>query len=146
MGAYVHIDGYLGADPELKYGQEGQARCKLRIGSAGQPRPGTEQVWLNATVWGKRAETVAEHLRKGSYVIVHGTLERRKWEDQDGNPREAMEINSATVNFGPKTEDADDEQPRRRPQQEESRPASRQRQAQRRPAPPADDDYDDLPF
>lgn len=41
---------------------------------------------------------MAEHLTKGSKVIVEGRLQTRTWDAQDGTKRRATEIVAAAVN------------------------------------------------
>lgn len=36
--------------------------------------------WLDCNVWGKRAESLAKVLAKGSQVYVEGSLQSREWE------------------------------------------------------------------
>jgi single-strand DNA-binding protein len=44
------------------------------------------------TVFGQRAETYAQSLRKGSRVYVDGRLEARPWTDQQGQVRAGLEL------------------------------------------------------
>ena len=42
--------------------------------------------------WGKLADVCGEYLNKGSRVFVQGTMQTRKWSDQNGNDRYSTEI------------------------------------------------------
>ena len=89
--------GNLGADPELKYTQGGQAVLKLRIATTesymnkgGERQERTD--WHNVVVWGKRGEALNKFLSKGRTVWVEGRIQTRSWEDKEGNKKFATEI------------------------------------------------------
>lgn len=93
----VILIGNLGQDPELRYTQSGTAVCNLRIATPdsykdrdGQWVEKTE--WHSVVAWARLAEICGEYLRKGSRVYFEGSLQTRKWEDRDGNPRQTTEI------------------------------------------------------
>lgn len=61
----------LGRDAELRYTQSGDAVCELALAinygrkEADGNRP---TQWLSASLWGKRAESLAQHLQKGKLL------------------------------------------------------------------------------
>lgn len=101
----VHLFGNLGADPELKHTQGGQALCKFRIATKERVKRNAEWVeeteWHSITLWGKRAETIAKHLRKGSSVCVMGRLRTSQYEKK-GQKHYSTEIVAEIVEFGAK--------------------------------------------
>jgi single-strand DNA-binding protein len=42
--------------------------------------------------WRRMARHIAESIRKGEPVLVHGVLKVREWEDQDGRRRTSVEV------------------------------------------------------
>lgn len=103
----VFIAGHLGADPELKSTQGGQAVLKLRVATkdsykdkSGEWKESTE--WHMVVMFGKRAEAVHKLLAKGSAVTIEGKLQTRSWEAQDGSKRYATEINASDIFIGSK--------------------------------------------
>ena len=78
--------GRLGADPETKYTQGGQAITNIRIacGWKSKEKDGTE--WIPVTFFGRLAEVAGEYLRKGSQVYIQGRFHTDQWE-QDGKKR-----------------------------------------------------------
>lgn len=61
--------------------------------------------FFDCVLFGKRAETLATHLDKGSPVIVSGALEQQRWQAQDGSNRSRVHIIANDVSFaGPKQE------------------------------------------
>ena len=158
------VIGNLGNDPEMKYSANGSPFLRFNVASnyrtrtpEGQWEDKTE--WVRCTVFGQRAESLSQYLKKGMRVFVDGRLEARPWTDQQGGVRAGLELVATDVEF--MSTRAEDEarasggsgggeyrEPRQsgggggggsarpRPQQQQSRPAQ-------------DDDggdLDDLPF
>ena len=93
----VTLIGNLGADPELKYTQNGQGVLRLRLATtesymnrAGERQQRTD--WHTCIVWGKRGEALNNILSKGRSICVEGRIQYRQWEDKDGNKRDSTEI------------------------------------------------------
>ncbi len=71
----TQVLGNLGTDPELRHGSKPRATFSVAVNDRwmsgdGQPQEHTE--WYRCVCWGRLAETVAEHLHKGSRVFVDG--------------------------------------------------------------------------
>ena len=98
----VMIIGNLGADPEIKYLPSGTAVANLRLATS-ENRKNKDGEWEERTEWhkvvmyGGRAETCKDYLRKGSKVYIEGRLETRSWEDQNGQKRSMTEIVGYTM-------------------------------------------------
>jgi single-strand DNA-binding protein len=93
----VILIGNLGADPEIRYTQNGtpvasftMATTERRKGQDGQVQELTE--WHKIIAWQRLAEICGEYLSKGSKVYIEGRLQTRKWKDQNGNDRYTTEI------------------------------------------------------
>lgn len=92
--------GNLGADPELRYTQNGTAVCSLRLANSeswtdkntGELNERTE--WHQVTLWSRLGEIAAQYLAKGSRVYIEGQLRTRKWQAQDGSDRYTTEIHA----------------------------------------------------
>lgn len=94
--------GNLGADPELRFTQGGQAVLKLRLATTEsyvdrnkERQQRTE--WHSVVVWGNRAEALNKILSKGRTICVEGRIQTRSWDDKDGNKRYSTEINATNV-------------------------------------------------
>lgn len=92
----VLLLGNLGADPELKMTQGGQAVLKLRLATTESylDRNNTRQErteWHRVTLWGKRAEALAKFLTKGERIFVEGRISTSSYE-KDGEKRYSTEI------------------------------------------------------
>lgn len=95
----VILVGNLGADPEIRRLQSGDMIASLRIATSeswrdrqsGERRERTE--WHTVVIFNENLAKVAEqYLKKGSKVYVEGSLQTRKWQDQNGNDRYSTEI------------------------------------------------------
>ncbi|HIW78377.1 MAG TPA: single-stranded DNA-binding protein [Candidatus Bilophila faecipullorum] len=100
----VMIIGRLGRDPELKYTQSGAPVCTLNVATdeSYTDRDGNRvdrAEWHRVVVFQKAAENCAQYLTKGSLVFVEGSLQTRKWQDQQGQDRYMTEIKAQRVNF-----------------------------------------------
>ena len=142
--------GNLGADPELKMTQGGQAILKFRIACTvsyldkdNARKERTE--WIPCTLWGKRGEALSRILVSGSKVYVQGAFQTSSYE-KDGEKRYRTEINVRNVLLlGSKGDASDDRGSRSRA----SGNGSRGRRDARRDVEPADDfggGDDDIPF
>lgn len=129
------VIGNLGNDPEMKYSASGSPFLRFNVASnfrartpEGQWEDKTE--WVRCTVFGQRAESLSQYLKKGQRVFVDGRLEARPWTDQQGNVRAGLELVASDVEFmSARNEDGG-------PQQQ-ARPAQRGS---------SDDDLDSVPF
>ena len=93
----VILIGNLGADPEIRYTQNGTQVATFNLatterwrGQDGQTQEQTE--WHRIVAWAKLAEICGEYLHKGSRVYIEGKLQTRKWQDNDGVDRYTTEI------------------------------------------------------
>ncbi len=83
----VLLIGYLGRDPEVKYGQQGTAIAQLSVATTerwkdkdGEPQAHTE--WFAIKAFGRRAEVVDEHLHKGARIYLEGRKRTESWDDK----------------------------------------------------------------
>lgn len=97
----VFLLGNLGADPELRYTQGGQAVLNIRLATTEsyldkdkQRKERTD--WHSVTMWGKRGEALGKILAKGSTILVEGAIRTSSYE-KDGQKRYKTEINATNV-------------------------------------------------
>lgn len=105
----VCLSGYLGRDPDTHTFDNGDVVTTLRLAVSNAKKQGDEWVddtlWVDCKIYGARAESVAQYLQKGSFVMVEGSLAQpRTWDADDGTTRFTMVVNRCNVTFGPKTE------------------------------------------
>ena len=96
----VELLGRVGADPELKYSQNGTAVCQLRLATDRRRQNGqTEADWHSIVCFGKLAEAVGEYVQKGNRVFLSGTLAQNTFETEDGQRRHRTEVHAQEVVF-----------------------------------------------
>ena len=93
----VFLIGNLGADPEVRYTQNGSAVANFTVATTevwkkqdGSKEEQTE--WHRVVAFARLGEICGEYLGKGSKVFIEGRLQTRKWQDRDGNDRYTTEI------------------------------------------------------
>jgi len=98
----VILIGRLGADPEVRFTQDGTMVANLRLATNeyrkdknGERVERTE--WHRVVTFGRLAEVCQSYLAKGKLVYIEGRLQTRSWEDKEGNKRSTTEIVAATL-------------------------------------------------
>lgn len=91
--------GNVGADPEIRRLQNGNAIANLRIATSeqwrdkntGERKERTE--WHSVVVFTEGlVKVVEQYVKKGAKLYIEGQLQTRKWQDQSGNDRYSTEI------------------------------------------------------
>ena len=93
----VILVGNLGKDPEVRSTQDGGKIVNMTVATSeswvknGERQEKTE--WHRVVIFNDRAADVAERfLKKGAKVYVEGSLQTRKWTDQQGAEKYSTEI------------------------------------------------------
>lgn len=105
----IILMGRLVADPELKTTSSNIPVCGFRIAvDRDYQRQGEEKQtdYIDIVAWRSTAEFVSRYFSKGRMIIVHGSLQSRKWQDKDGNNRIAWEVQADKVYFGDSKKEA----------------------------------------
>lgn len=105
----VIMTGRAVADPELKTTQSGVSVTSFRIAVTRNYKVNDEYPsdFFTVVAWRNTAEFVTKHFKKGDSLTVQGRMEVRKYTDNNGNNREAVELVADSVYFGEKKRDAD---------------------------------------
>jgi single-strand DNA-binding protein len=99
--------GNLTRDPELRHTPKGTAVTEISLAinrtwtnEAGQKQE--EVTFVEATFWGRQAETIATHLAKGAPIYLEGRLQLDTWDDKDtGKKRSKLRVIGETFQFLP---------------------------------------------
>ncbi len=95
----VILVGNLGKDPEIRSTQDGSKIVNLTLATSdtwndrasGERKERTE--WHRVVIFNDRVADVAERfLKKGAKIYVEGSLQTRKWTDQQGQERYTTEV------------------------------------------------------
>lgn len=100
----VILVGRLGQDPELRQTPNGQQVCSMSLATSdvwvnkeGQREEKTE--WHRVVLWGKQAELASKYLKKGRMAYIEGKLQKRSWQDQQGQKKYSTEIVANSLQF-----------------------------------------------
>ena len=129
----VILIGNLGQDPESRFTPQGTAVTSFSVATNeswksqnGEIKEHTE--WHRIEMFGKRAETANEYMRKGNTVYIEGRLKTDEWEDKEtGQKRRATKIQCDNFTMLGRRGDS-------------------QNQTGGKPSAPASNEDDDLPF
>ena len=94
----VIILGNLGKDPEVRFMPSGGAVANLTVATSdswkdkqtGEQKEKTE--WHRVAIFGKLAEIAGEYLKQGPKVYLEGSLQTRKWQNQQGQDQYTTEV------------------------------------------------------
>lgn len=92
----IMLIGRLGKDPETRYTADGTPVCNFTMATSERYKARDGNVvekteWHDCVRFGPGAESLAEHLQKGSRVYVCGQTETKKWE-KDGQQHSKKQV------------------------------------------------------
>ena len=145
----VILVGVLGKDPETKTFANGGSLTQFSIATSetwtdkntGERKEQTE--WHNIVLQNKLGEIAQQYLRKGSKVYIEGSLNTRKWTDQNGQERYTTQIKGQQMQMLDSANGNNQQQAQ--PQQAQPKPQQPTYAKNPQAQPPAQLD-DDLPF
>jgi single-strand DNA-binding protein len=102
--AQVFLAGYVATEPTFKRVADGISSAKLRVAYTARRLNRETGEWTDGPTsfvgvqcWRGLAENVAMCLRKGEPVLVRGRLQVRRYENSEGAPRVAVEVDATAV-------------------------------------------------
>ena len=148
----VILVGVLGKDPETKTFANGGSLTQFSIATSetwtdkntGERKEQTE--WHNIVLQNKLGEIAQQYLRKGSKVYIEGSLNTRKWTDQNGQERYTTQIKGQQMQMLDSANGNNQQQAQQpKPQQQQNSYAAKPQQAYK-PQNGGGKIEDDLPF
>jgi len=104
LDAPVYLAGFLTGDPKFKKVGDDISSAKLRVAYTARRRDRETGEWadgattfVNVQCWRQLADNVTICLRKGEPVLVMGRLRVRSYNDAEGKPRTAVEVEAHSV-------------------------------------------------
>ena len=127
MSNKIQITGNVGKDPELRFTPSGKPVLGFSVADtprrynrdSGEWEDAGETLWLNVSLWDRKAETMAEHVVKGVRVMVTGTLKARSYTTREGEQRTVTEVTADEVAIIPKANQQGPQQGQRSAAQEQ---------------------------
>ena len=148
----VILVGVLGKDPETKTFANGGSLTQFSIATSetwtdkttGERKEQTE--WHNIVLQNRLGEIAQQYLRKGSKVYIEGSLNTRKWTDQNGQERYTTQIKGQQMQMLDSANGNNQQQAQQpKPQQQQNSYAAKPQQAYK-PQNGGGEIEDDLPF
>lgn len=100
----VILMGRLCADPEIKTMPSGITLCNFRVavnrGYVSKSTNERQSDFINVKAWRQTADFVSKYFRKGSMIIVEGSLQNNDYTDQNGVKHYSMAVSADNVSFG----------------------------------------------
>lgn len=102
MDAVIWMTGHVGSEVELKEVREGVFYATFRLACTPRMWRGgewgdAETTWLGVTCTKALALNVKSSIGKGDAVVVVGRLRTRRWQDQQGETHERLNIDAQSV-------------------------------------------------
>ena len=99
----VFLIGNLTRDPEIRYIPSGKAVADLNMAINRKYRTASGEVkeetcYVGVVVWERQAETAGEYLKKGSAIMVEGSLRYEQWET-NGEKKSRLRVNADRIQF-----------------------------------------------
>ena len=97
----ITIAGRLGGDAEVKHTNSGDSVTQFTVAvdsrekKDGEYKKTTE--WFSVSLWGKRGESLARFLEKGTHVCVSGDLSVRSYQAKDGTLRAGLSVKASEI-------------------------------------------------
>jgi single-strand DNA-binding protein len=99
-------NGRLTRDVELRSTRSGRSVATISVASDRRDRQ-APALFVDLIVWERQAEAAAEHLVKGQAVSFSGRFEPRAYTTSSDEPRMALEVHDAAIEYGPKPRTAE---------------------------------------
>lgn len=107
----ITATGRIAADAEVRFTPSGDPVASFRIASDVGFGDKKTTNWFSCQVWGKRGESLAPHLIKGTPVTVFGALTLREWNDKEGQKRLSPDIRIDEIELQGGKKDSEPNQP-----------------------------------
>lgn len=95
----VFLMGRLTSDVEMRSTQTGKSVAKFTLAVDNGSKEGGAH-FLEVVAWEKLAELLEKYTKKGSKVLIQGSLKQETWEDKDsGKKRSKVVVSANDVTF-----------------------------------------------
>lgn len=105
----VILAGRTTKDPEIKVTPSGTAVLSLSL-AVNDTKKNAQGEWeetadfFDCKVFGKRAESLAQYIPKGSKLTINGRLHQDRWQAQDGTNRSRVSIIVQDIELPPRSQ------------------------------------------
>ena len=100
----VDLTGRLVRDPEIRYSQGGSSVASFTIAADRTVKKGDEWVhdadFIKCVAFGKTAEFVEKYFKKGSFIVISGSIKTGSYEKEDGTKVFTTDVWVEKAEFG----------------------------------------------
>lgn len=100
----VDLTGRLVRDPEIRYSQGGSSVASFTVASDRTVKKGDEWVheadFIKCVAFGKTAEFVEKYFKKGSFIVVTGSIKTGSYDKEDGTKVYTTDVWVEKAEFG----------------------------------------------
>jgi single-strand DNA-binding protein len=99
---FIELLGNVGNDAEVRHTPNGQKLTTFSL--ATRSRKGGQDIttWYRVTVWGDRFDKMVPYIKKGSALIVRGSLNPPEvYTDKNGTAQVRLEVTAEILSFSP---------------------------------------------
>jgi single-strand DNA-binding protein len=97
----VILLGNLGADPEMKYLENGGVIARINLATSETYTRNGERIthteWHRVELWDNLAKTAEQYLKKGDTAYIEGKIRTEEWQDKEGNNRTGIRIRASNL-------------------------------------------------
>lgn len=95
------IAGRVGRDAELRATPSGDSVLSFSVAVDSGWGDNKKTVWFRVSLWGERAEKLAQYIVKGKALLVEGDIDARGYKTREGEPAASLELRARNVTFLP---------------------------------------------
>lgn len=100
----VDLTGRLVRDPEIRYSQGGSSVASFTIAVDRTVKKGDEWVheadFIKCVAFGKTAEFIEKYFKKGSFIVVSGSIKTGSYDKEDGTKVYTTDVWVEKAEFG----------------------------------------------
>ena len=104
----VILSGYVGSDPTIRYVGT-RPIAEFSLATTDRPKAGKDGApaaertdWHRIVMWDANAEFAEKYIRKGTRLLVEGSLRSRVWEDRATQKHTVTEVYVSTFEVLPR--------------------------------------------
>ncbi len=95
------VVGNLGSDPSVGFTPSGMKITSFSVASNNKRQGKEETTWVKIIVFGDHLDKMISYLKKGSSVMVSGSMQHNKWTDKEGREQTTLEVIADSIRFTP---------------------------------------------
>lgn len=113
----ITVVGNIGSEPEMRFTKGGDPTLSFSLAEGHRKQVNGQwedngTTWRRVTVWGDKAETLADALAKGQRVMVQGSEQLKEFETKEGGKGKSLELTAKNVGIVPKAQGGNGSQQR----------------------------------